>query len=236
MKTRTRRRPSTRSADQEAIVCPTASKIKPSASRLIAMMESRALPAGRDPHAIDEAERGHRRPDQAVPPAQLEGIVEQRAREQPEHHDIAGRQRDQRRMRDRDRRGRADRRGDGMRRRAQRKRDRQPPGDARCENRETAKRPAPAAAPRWRRASARSRCKTAIHQLLDLGHPRALWRVTHNSDGMAESTSSRLPDARRAAAPRLATPMFSRSMQWMILSSSNVANDQSIDARAASTA
>src|SRR3954447_22727381 len=46
MKTRTRRRPSTRSADQEAIVCPTASKIKPSASPLIAMMETRALPLG----------------------------------------------------------------------------------------------------------------------------------------------------------------------------------------------
>src|SRR4029453_790961 len=46
MKTRTRRRPSTRSDDQEAMACATASTIKPSTSRLIAMMEDRAPDAG----------------------------------------------------------------------------------------------------------------------------------------------------------------------------------------------
>src|SRR5579859_3960885 len=46
MKTRRRRRPSTRSADQEEIVCPTAKPMKPSASRLIDTIENRALPPG----------------------------------------------------------------------------------------------------------------------------------------------------------------------------------------------
>ena len=46
MKTRTRRRPSTRSDDQEAIVCATARTIKPSASRLIAMMAALTPDAG----------------------------------------------------------------------------------------------------------------------------------------------------------------------------------------------
>src|SRR3954449_3335926 len=45
MKSRRRRRPSTRSADQEAMVCPTANAIKPSTERLIAIMEIRAFPA-----------------------------------------------------------------------------------------------------------------------------------------------------------------------------------------------
>src|SRR5712672_2873371 len=45
MKTRKRRRPSTRSVDQEAMVCPTANAIKPRTSRLIATMENRTLPA-----------------------------------------------------------------------------------------------------------------------------------------------------------------------------------------------
>src|SRR5580658_9842732 len=42
MKTRNRRRPSTRSDDHEAMVCPTASAMKPSASRLAATMAARA--------------------------------------------------------------------------------------------------------------------------------------------------------------------------------------------------
>src|SRR5215475_1667766 len=46
MKGRRRRRPSTRSADQDTIVCPTASKIKPSASRLTATIASCASPSG----------------------------------------------------------------------------------------------------------------------------------------------------------------------------------------------
>src|SRR5258708_25198216 len=46
MKTLIRRRPSTRSADHEANVCPTANAIKPSASTLIAIIEIRALPPG----------------------------------------------------------------------------------------------------------------------------------------------------------------------------------------------
>src|SRR5258705_13827980 len=45
MKTRKRRRPSTRSADQDAMVCPTANTIKPRTSRLIATMENRMSPA-----------------------------------------------------------------------------------------------------------------------------------------------------------------------------------------------
>ena len=98
MKTRMRRRRSTRSADHDAMVCTTASAMKPSASRLTAVIGDPPCPARCDPHATDEAERGHRRPGQAMPPAQQEGIVEQRAGEQPEHHDGAGRQRDQRRM------------------------------------------------------------------------------------------------------------------------------------------
>ena len=46
MKTRTLRRRSTRSDDQDAMVCVTASAMKPSAIRLIAMMDSRAPDAG----------------------------------------------------------------------------------------------------------------------------------------------------------------------------------------------
>ena len=38
------------------MVCATASTIKPSAIRLIAMMDSRASRCRRDPHAIDETE------------------------------------------------------------------------------------------------------------------------------------------------------------------------------------
>src|SRR5436309_2665419 len=45
----------------------------------------------RYPHAIDETESRDRRPDEPMPPPQLESLVEQRAREQPEHHDIARR-------------------------------------------------------------------------------------------------------------------------------------------------
>src|SRR4029453_8921904 len=46
MKTRTRRRLSTRSADQDVIVCATANTIKPSASKLIAMIDGRTPDAG----------------------------------------------------------------------------------------------------------------------------------------------------------------------------------------------
>ena len=46
MKTLTRRRPSTRSADHELSVCPTASAMKPSTSTLIVMMEICAFPPG----------------------------------------------------------------------------------------------------------------------------------------------------------------------------------------------
>src|SRR6185312_4808989 len=46
MNIRRLRRPSTRSADQEAIVCATARMIKPSAIRLTAVIARRALPAG----------------------------------------------------------------------------------------------------------------------------------------------------------------------------------------------
>src|ERR1700704_4207808 len=48
MKTRKRRRPSTRSAGQEAMVWPTANAIKPRTSRLIAMIEGRTFPADAD--------------------------------------------------------------------------------------------------------------------------------------------------------------------------------------------
>src|SRR5215207_5456488 len=46
IKTRTRRRPSTRSDGQDAMVCATARTIKPSASRLTAIMDSRTPDAG----------------------------------------------------------------------------------------------------------------------------------------------------------------------------------------------
>src|SRR4051794_12181093 len=46
MKTRTRRRRSTRSADHEAMVCATARATKPSARRFNATMETRALETG----------------------------------------------------------------------------------------------------------------------------------------------------------------------------------------------
>src|SRR6266700_154721 len=45
MKTRKRRRPSTRSAGHEAMVWPTANAIKPRTIRLIAMIEGRTFPA-----------------------------------------------------------------------------------------------------------------------------------------------------------------------------------------------
>ena len=121
MKTRTRRRRSTRSADQDATVCPTASAMKPSASRLTAMIESRALPAGAIHMQLTKLNAATASPDQPVPPAQAEPSSNSARVEQPEHHDIAGRQRDQRRMPGRDRRRDADRIGHGMRGRAERK-------------------------------------------------------------------------------------------------------------------
>ena len=134
------------------MVCVTASAMKPSASRLIAMIGNPHAAGRRDPHAIDETEGDDRRPDQPMPRAQLERFVEQRAREQPEHHDIAGRQRDQRRMPDRDRRRRC--RSNRSRHAPPTPTQTPPPAvrPARCRSRETATPPAPAAAPRWRRA------------------------------------------------------------------------------------
>src|SRR3984957_17227666 len=82
----------------------------------------------RDPQAIGEAERGNRKPDQRMPPPQGESVVEQRATKQPEHHDIAGRQRDQRRMRERNPRYRSDAGDRSVHGRAERKGDRKPPG------------------------------------------------------------------------------------------------------------
>ena len=46
MKTRTRRRRSTRSAGHEAIVCPIASAMKPSTIRLTTVIENRTFPPG----------------------------------------------------------------------------------------------------------------------------------------------------------------------------------------------
>ncbi len=61
-------------------------------------------------------------------PAQPEILVEQRAGEQPEHHDIAGRHRDQRRMPCGDLGRCAERIARGMRHGAERKADGEPPG------------------------------------------------------------------------------------------------------------
>jgi hypothetical protein len=68
------------------------------------------------PETADEAERGHRKPDQPMPGAKFERIVKQRPAKQPEHHGVAGGQGDQRGMPERSGRCRADRASRGMRR------------------------------------------------------------------------------------------------------------------------
>ncbi|MHC2899472.1 hypothetical protein ACVIU4_010626 [Bradyrhizobium barranii subsp. barranii] len=84
------------------------------------MTENRTWPPGAIQTHAGEAERCHQSPNQPMPPTQAKIVVEQRAREQPEHHDIAGRQCDQRRMPGRHQRRHADRIAHRMRGRAER--------------------------------------------------------------------------------------------------------------------
>src|SRR3954465_2031776 len=116
-----------------------------------------------------------------------------------------------------------------MRGRAQRKRDRQPPGD------DVAK-----IAQQRRRQHQKQGHRPGAQGKVESKKRRQFWllhvsrRVTHNSTAWLSNivSPSRYPPSRP---PTAWEGMFSRSMQWMILSNSNVANDQSIAARAAST-
>ena len=83
-----RRRRSTRSADHEAMVCVTANAMTPSTISLTGDIRRPPDARRRKPHAIDEAEGHHRRPDHECQAPQLEPVIEQRAGEQPEHHHL----------------------------------------------------------------------------------------------------------------------------------------------------
>ena len=140
---------------------------------------------------------------------------------------------------DRNRRRRTDRVGHGMRRRPQRKADGQPSGEhvPKPRNSDAASTSSRATvAPR----NARSRVESSIisPSAQDMRsaefnadrRPVQFWPIqpvatVTQRRRLAEQIDLAFPAARPAAARRLVTAAFSRSMQWMISSISNVAND-----------
>ncbi len=130
MKTRTRRRSSTRSADQDVTVCAMASAMKPEHEQVDRdhRRSARRRTMARRNVQLTKLKAATASQMPACQPAQPESIVKQRAREQPEHHDIAGRERNNRRTPQRPRAQIADAVGHGMRRRSQREGNRKPAG------------------------------------------------------------------------------------------------------------